>query len=65
MPYILFPVVVFGFCVLAYHFVFRLYIVDEFVYGYPDVPDYDEYVAWEAKLPQHNASLPFPEGRNG
>ncbi|KAG8988282.1 hypothetical protein FRB90_002849 [Tulasnella sp. 427] len=59
------PVVVFALGFIVYHFVFRIYVVDEFVYGYPDVPDYDEYWAWEDKLPQHNTSLEFPEGANG
>lgn len=59
------PIVLFGLAFIVYHFVFRIYVVDEFVYGVPNVPEYDEYFAWEDRLPQHNSSLEFPEGPNG
>ncbi|KAG8855398.1 hypothetical protein FRB96_007055 [Tulasnella sp. 330] len=50
---------------LIYHFIFRFDAVEEFFHGFPDVPEYDEYVAWEDHLPQHNTSLAYPEGPNG
>lgn len=59
------PIVLLTVGFVLYHFVFRFSVVDEFVYGYPDVPEYDEYFAWEDRLPQHNSSLEFPEGPNG
>ncbi|KIO23715.1 hypothetical protein M407DRAFT_107536 [Tulasnella calospora MUT 4182] len=59
------PIVLLGLGFIIYHFVFRIYVVDEFVYGLPDVPEYDEYFAWEDRLPQHNSTLEFPEGPNG
>ncbi|KAG8990815.1 hypothetical protein FRB94_013086 [Tulasnella sp. JGI-2019a] len=62
---IFFPVVALTAGFLIYHFIFRFDAVEEFFHGYPDVPEYDEYVAWEDRLPQHNTSLEFPEGLNG
>lgn len=61
----LIPIVLFTAALLIYHFVSRLFAVNEYVYGYPDVPEYDEYFTWEDRLPQHNASLEYPEGANG
>lgn len=29
------------------------------------IPDYADFRAFEAALPQHNLELPFPEGRTG
>lgn len=59
------PVVALTAGFIIYHFVFRFTLVDQFVYGFPDVPEYDEYFDWEDRLPQHNTSLPYPEGPNG
>ncbi|KAG8905668.1 hypothetical protein FRB99_008440 [Tulasnella sp. 403] len=62
---LVFPLVLFTAAIVSYHFIFRLSAIDELVYGYPDVPEYDEYFEWEDRLPQHNSSLPFPEGLSG
>lgn len=59
------PVVALTAGFLIYHFIFRSDAIEEFFHGFPDVPEYDEYVAWEDRLPQHNASLAFPEGLTG
>ena len=59
------PILAFATGLIIYHFVFRLVFVDRFIYGVPDLPNYDQWEIWEDRLPQHNSSLEYPEGHNG
>jgi len=42
-----------------------LTVVDTLTQWLSPAPSFQRFINYEDALPQHNASLPFPEGRNG
>ena len=53
---------------LAWHFVGAQQQIENYLQRHPFFripPVYQKYYDAEKQLPQHDASLPFPEGRNG